>query len=77
MSAGGGVGVRAGVGAELGGDVDFSADEVGIKADIGAALGVGFDVSVDVSFSPSGLVNDGLEVGGDAIDTVSDWIGWP
>jgi hypothetical protein len=29
-----------------------------------------------MSFSPSGLVNDGLETGGDAIDAVADWIGW-
>lgn len=65
------------IGGELGGDVHLTADRVGFEADIGAALGVGFDVSIDASFSPSGLVHDGLDAGGAAVSKVHDWVGWP
>ena len=77
VRAGGGVGVRAGVGGELGGDVSLTADRIGVEADIGAALGVGFDVHIDASFSPTGLVQGGLHAGGAAVGQVHDWIGWP
>jgi hypothetical protein len=58
VEATGGVDLKAGIGAEASGEVDFGFDRVGVDLEIGATLGIGLDVSVDVGISPSGIIDD-------------------
>ena len=53
-----GVDLKAGIGIEAHGDVEISRDRVGVDVEIGATLGIGLDVKVDVSVSPTGLIDD-------------------
>ena len=46
------------VGAEASADAEVRADRIVGNVEAGATLGVGFDVSVDVSISPSGILDD-------------------
>jgi len=55
---GGGVDLKAGIGVEANADIDFGIDEIGVDLEIGAALGLGADFKVDVSISPTGIIDD-------------------
>ena len=52
------VDLKAGIGIEARGDVEISRDRVGVDVEIGATPGIGLDVKVDVSVSPTGLIDD-------------------
>lgn len=57
-SVGAGGSLKAGIGAEFNADVDFNLDNIGGEFNIGATLGIGADVNVDLSVSPTGVVDD-------------------
>jgi hypothetical protein len=87
------VSVKAGVGAEIGVGGEFGWDRVGISLDAGVALGIGLGVSLDISFSPSALleslspeslldtlvgsVESVIDTVGDVADAVSDFFDPP
>lgn len=79
VDAGAGVDFKAGIGVEARAEVDFGLDNVGVDLELGAALGLGADVKVDISISPSGIVDDVgdmIEGAGDAVDNVRDFFSW-
>ena len=53
-----GVGLKAGFGAEVHGEFEFGADEIRVEAEIGFAVVVGADANIDVSVSPTGVIDD-------------------
>ncbi|MEZ3161455.1 hypothetical protein AB1K54_13070 [Microbacterium sp. BWT-B31] len=52
------VGVRAGIGIDAGANAQFSFDNVELEFELGAALGVGFTIKPSISFSPSEMAHD-------------------
>ena len=50
---GGGVDIKAGIGAELKGDPEIGYDNIGVDLSIGVTLGLGADFNVDVAISPA------------------------
>ena len=71
VDAAAGVDLKAGVGFEASAEVDFGLDNVGVDLELGAALGLGADLKIDVSISPTGVIDDA----GDVFDAVTGFFG--
>lgn len=70
-----GVDLKAGIGFEANADVDFSVDDIGVDLELGAALGLGADFKVDLSISPSGIVDDAGDLASGAAGFVGGLFG--
>ena len=59
---GGGVDIKAGIGAELKGDPEIGYDNISVDLSIGATPSLGADFNVDVAISPAGVVDDAGDI---------------